>query len=234
MKEVIKKLTELQDLENIRDDIAARLNEIPVLIESENERVSEFQQDIAAVKGEVKSLTLALKDRDMDLKTAEAELRKSSEQLNTLKSNEAYSAMQEKIAAVTDKINAIEDSILQIYEEIEDSQSELVKKESELKVIKAEVEEAQASHRKKAASLEENREEILSRIRPVESEIEQKLLAEYRKIRSARGGIALVEISDGSCGGCHIKLRPQIINEVMQEEKLVSCDNCNRFLYMDY
>ena len=46
MREDIKNLLQLQELDLVKDDIEGRLKEIPELIQEEEDRSKEFQQDI--------------------------------------------------------------------------------------------------------------------------------------------------------------------------------------------
>jgi len=43
--------------------------------------------------------------------------------------------------------------------------------------------------------------------------------------------VALVEAKDQSCQGCHVKLRPQLFTEIITNQNIITCENCNRFLY---
>ena len=55
----------------------------------------------------------------------------------------------------------------------------------------------------------------------------------YERVLDIREGLALVPVLNDSCGGCHRRLPPQVINEVYLKAKLVTCENCNRILYFD-
>ncbi|NLB35521.1 MAG: hypothetical protein GX817_06895 [Elusimicrobia bacterium] len=233
MKDELRKLVKIQTLENIRDDIQRQLKEIPELIEEENLKAQDYQNNIKEAQEEIKRLNLKLNEKDVDLKTFEEELTKNSSQLNTLKSNEAYTAMQEKIAAIALKIDGIESEILHLYENLENAELSLETKKNNLEVVKKDIEACQNKYREKIGKLEGNLSEVQAKIDPLLLDIDAGLLKEYRKIRAARHGVAIIAIKDGSCGGCHIKLRPQTLNEVMQGKKYISCDSCNRFLYLE-
>ena len=43
---------------------------------------------------------------------------------------------------------------------------------------------------------------------------------------------AIVFIESGAhCGGCHMKLPPQVINDAKNASKIVGCNFCGRILY---
>ena len=61
--------------------------------------------------------------------------------------------------------------------------------------------------------------------------IDKELLRHYEYIRESKGGQAVAGVEDDICGGCHIALRPQVINDVCKEQELIICDSCSRILY---
>jgi uncharacterized protein len=50
-------------------------------------------------------------------------------------------------------------------------------------------------------------------------------------VAHGRKGIAVAEARDGLCSVCHVRLRPQIYNEVRRNESLHQCESCTRILY---
>jgi predicted nucleic acid-binding Zn-ribbon protein len=65
----------------------------------------------------------------------------------------------------------------------------------------------------------------------LEGEMPEELTQQYQKIASVRKGVALAEARDQSCQGCHVKLRPQLFTEIRTNQRIITCENCNRFLY---
>ena len=62
-------------------------------------------------------------------------------------------------------------------------------------------------------------------------EIPESLLEQYRRIASARDGVALVAVTDQSCQACNVRLRPQLFAEVKASQHIMTCESCNRILY---
>ena len=42
----------------------------------------------------------------------------------------------------------------------------------------------------------------------------------------------MAEARDGHCTACHVRLRPQMANDVRRGERLVQCESCTRILYI--
>ena len=41
----------------------------------------------------------------------------------------------------------------------------------------------------------------------------------------------MAEARDGLCTVCHVRLRPQVFNEVRRNDGIIQCDSCTRILY---
>lgn len=232
MREDIKKLLELQKLDNIYDDINRRLIELPELIEEENNKALRYEEEVNTAKKELTELNLKLKDKEIKLLQTEEIIKKHTEQLNSLKSNEAYSKMQEELKQEKTQIDEIENEILNLYDEIDSQQLKIKDLEVQLKDRKNNIKEKQDEYRQRIEDLKKNKDEVEQLIVPVKEKITDNLLNLYEKIRKLRGGTTLVEVNNSSCGGCHLQLPPQIVNEIIKEEEIVRCENCSRFLYI--
>jgi len=58
------------------------------------------------------------------------------------------------------------------------------------------------------------------------------LLAKYTRILKNKRDFAVVLVeSGGHCGGCHMKLPPQVIHDARNPQKIVGCNFCGRIVY---
>ena len=65
----------------------------------------------------------------------------------------------------------------------------------------------------------------------VAARISSPALSLFEQLAQHRKGIALSEARAGSCTQCHVRLRPQIFNEVRRMDALIQCDSCSRILF---
>ena len=61
--------------------------------------------------------------------------------------------------------------------------------------------------------------------------LSREVLALFERVAHGRKGVAVAEARDGLCTVCHVRLRPQIFNEVRRNDGLHQCDSCTRILY---
>ena len=55
--------------------------------------------------------------------------------------------------------------------------------------------------------------------------------SDWLAVVSVLAGDGVAEARDGLCTVCHVRLRPQIFNEVRRNDGLHQCDSCTRILY---
>jgi len=59
------------------------------------------------------------------------------------------------------------------------------------------------------------------------------MLLEYERILNSRDGLAIVTVKGNSCGGCNMLVPPQVINLIKMYEHIITCEMCNRILYIN-
>jgi predicted nucleic acid-binding Zn-ribbon protein len=74
------------------------------------------------------------------------------------------------------------------------------------------------------AELTANRQELAAAV-------EDRTRARYDRLVKNKGESVLVGVQHGVCGGCHMKLPPQLLVTCQAQQELVTCSNCGRILY---
>jgi hypothetical protein len=172
------------------------------------------------------------KEKELELAANAEGVKKLSGQLFSLKTNKEFQTMQQQIADTKADGAVIEEKILISFEE-----SDKIKMRIDAENLKLKDEEKVFIQQKKA--IESRIEEIGSRLSQLDAQrkqiipdIDPKMLQEYEKILHSRDGLAIVTVKDNSCGGCHMLVPPQVINLIKMYERIITCEVCNRILYI--
>ena len=56
-------------------------------------------------------------------------------------------------------------------------------------------------------------------------------LQTYERLKRSKGGVAVVAVRNGLCGGCHVAVTAAILRHARAGTDLVSCPTCGRILY---
>jgi len=58
-----------------------------------------------------------------------------------------------------------------------------------------------------------------------------QVFALFERVANRRNGVAIAEARDGVCTICHVRLRPQVFNNILKNDQIIQCDSCNRIMY---
>src|SRR5262249_46517531 len=61
--------------------------------------------------------------------------------------------------------------------------------------------------------------------------IPRELVATFELVASRRNGIGVAEARDGICTICHVRLRPQVFNNIRRNDSIIQCGSAHRLLY---
>jgi predicted nucleic acid-binding Zn-ribbon protein len=53
----------------------------------------------------------------------------------------------------------------------------------------------------------------------------------YERLFKSKGGNVVVGVQHGVCGGCHMRVPPQLLVSCQAQQELITCSNCGRILY---
>jgi hypothetical protein len=208
-----------------------RTRGIPEEIEALNRTLDEGRQTLAEKERLVEEDQARQRELDLEVGSLRDKLSKFKTQLMEVKTNKEYQAVLHEIEGAEREIEAKEDQILEGMMAIEERekvvqrlQTEYEKEESEILSKQRKLEGFAAQAESEILVLQKERGQL-------EGEMPEELTQQYQKIASVRNGVALAEARDQSCQGCHVKLRPQLFTEIRTSQRIITCENCNRFLY---
>ncbi len=227
----LQHLIRLQQLDTDIDTARRRIAEIPLLQQAMDARLADQQAAVAATRQRLADNQAKRREIEKDVATIQTRLSKYKDQLMEVKTNKEYQAMQHEIATAQDSIRGQEDRILEGMEEAEELTRELKAAEAELKRQQAEVATEQKVLTDEATALEQAIGNHGTEREQVASEISPQSLALFEHVARARRGLAVAEARDGLCTVCHVRLRPQVFNDVRRNEALIQCESCQRILY---
>ena len=193
----------------------------------------EKKQHLATLEKNSLDLQKQRKDKELDLASKEENIKKLQTQLYSLKTNKEYQAMLQQINDAKADASVIEDKILQLLDQLDkvknDIEQEKQRLKEEEKVFleqKKRIEDRIKEIEDRLAQLEAQRKQIIPEIVP-------KILAQYERILFNRDGLAIVSVKNNSCQGCNMFVPPQVINLIKMYERIVTCEVCNRMLYIE-
>jgi predicted nucleic acid-binding Zn-ribbon protein len=233
MPDQIETLKQLQAIDGEIFRLRKQEQDKPRELEQITAEVAAAAARLKAAEERLKTLQLAQKDKEVELATREGNVKKLQGQLFQVKTNREYTAMQHEIDTLKADNSLLEETILKLFDEIDQGvkarqqcSQQATAEEERLRREQGRIQRELEEIRERISQLERQRQAIVPDVPP-------PTLSAYERVLALREGLALVPLLENSCGGCHRRLPPQVINEVYLKAKLVSCESCNRILYFD-
>ena len=227
----LQHLIHLQELDLTAERHRRRSTDIPVLQSALDARLAERTSVVDSVKARIAACQAVRREIEKDLAAVQGRLSKFKNQLMEVKTNKEYQAMQKEMSVAEQEISDQETRLLERMEEADALALELKAAESALKGEQAEVTRERQQLEGEKSELERNLQRTLEERLAVAAQISKQAIEVFDRVAHGRKGIALAEARDGLCTVCHVRLRPQIYNEVRRNDNIIQCESCTRILY---
>lgn len=226
----LQKVIDLQEADQRIANLTTQIDLIPTQIKKIEDQLNAFLHAHEERKSRLAANQKERRDLEGEVQVIRTRISKHKDQLYEVKTNEQYKAMLHEIAGEEEKIRKIEDRILEKMSEAEDLEKHVREAAARLEGERARVAGEKKQLEAERAAAEATRRETEERRRALAAALEPPVLQLYEKARKARG-VAVVPVVDGSCGGCHVLLRPQAYNEVRSSNEIMTCESCGRILH---
>ena len=227
----LQHLIQLQDLDLSVDGIHRRIAEMPSAQDALERRLSDRTAAVAAIKDRISASQAARREIEKELAFVQGRLSKFKDQLMEVKTNKEYQAMQHEIATAEQSVRSQEDRLLDRMEEAEVLAAELKTAEAALRVEQAEIAREKQQLAAERVTLESEAAGMTSTRSAIVAQLSPQAIRLFDYVAKHRKGLALSEAREGHCTQCHVRLRPQVFNEVRRNESLIQCESCLRILY---
>lgn len=231
MNSDLQHLIHLQDLELNAERIRRRVADLPQVQAALDERIARHTAALDDVKARLAANQAARREIEKDLAAVQGRLTKYKDQLMEVKTNKEYQAMQTEIGVAEQNVRSHEDRLLERMMETDALAAEAKAAEQALKAEQAEVAREKQTLDAEKTALAAELHRIDAERETVSARLSAPALSLFQHVARNRRGVALSEARDGHCTQCHVRLRPQVFNDVRRNDALIQCESCFRILY---
>ncbi len=232
MKEDIIQLRALQAIDlrigRLEDEMVAEKAEL----EKRKSKTEEYKAAIAKLEEKMAANETRRRELEAELDDELARIKDRQTKLMNVQTNREYQSLLKETEEAKKANKRREEEIVllmgqhETYKNSIEEQTNLCKGEEKLL---AEDEKKVAKH---AADLSKQKDSIAKERAAKVKEVPESLLKKYDMLREKRNGIAVVGVNNGVCHGCYMNIPPQLYNELLKDDKLLSCPTCHRIMYI--
>lgn len=228
----MENLLKLQSLDLRIEQCKIREQEIPRQKSKFKVQRDRLDAELAESEQRVKALQLEQRDCEGVIEQRHAQINKYNGQLLAVKKNEEYQALLHEIEAEKKQIAQREERVIAILLEIDEAKAKLAEDQARIDAERKNIDAECAKIDAELAEAVKERKALEAKRAPLVEACDDKMFRQYERIRhNKKQGAAIVPLLGGTvCGGCHMQITPQMINEVMAGQ-VQACRSCGRLLY---
>jgi predicted nucleic acid-binding Zn-ribbon protein len=227
----LQDLLQLQEIDRRAIHLRKDLEDIPARKERTRLRLQDREEAFQKAESAWKHESMAIKKIELDIDTAKENVRRYRQQQFEVKTNDGYRTLLHEIETAGTAIRSLEDSELERMETAEQFKAVMTRARQEVDDDRIRVERECAEMDQRAEALRQELAGIEADRQSRIGDVEPRLLAKYERLLKHVGDAAIVPVDHGTCGGCHMKLPPQVIHDTRRADAITSCTFCGRMLY---
>jgi predicted nucleic acid-binding Zn-ribbon protein len=141
-------------------------------------------------------------------------------------------ALQEEMEALSRRQRQLEDQELELMEQAEPLDADLVTFATERKALDDQAIGLLARIAEEEVTIDAELADVIAQRADAAVGIPDELMAEYRSLRGALGGVGVARLIGNRCDGCHLTLSAVDVDRIRRapDDEVAHCTECNRLL----
>ena len=217
-----------QQLEDLHQQAATIISEK----EMREREAGERQQRISELESQQREV-------DGQLKLEEEKIKEKRVRLNRVRNERELLVLQHEIELMKEANGQIEESLLSVLEQLEEERQQSIEVQTRIEELQTQLAEETANAATQIATLEEETQADRRQRQQLVASLDASLCVRYERIFGNRGALAVVEVRDETCQGCHMRIPPHMCNQIQSSQmqgssKIFHCPHpyCGRIVYV--
>ena len=190
---------------------------------------AEYEEDAASARTGDQDANVRLKGKENEIRAVETELTLKRDQIVGVSDRRQYKALQKEIATLEQRLVATEDEAMALLTEVEEAAVGRTEAEADRLAQssrgQAEIERMDGETEQAGADSGVLAQKIADRIALLPEAVKRHIL----RLRQ-NGGLAVVRVVSGACGGCFGQLPAQKAIDADKGRAVVRCAGCARYV----
>lgn len=214
------------EIERAAGQLPAKIKELELELEKERLAMGAARLELEAKRTEQRDAETLIRDEG-------EKLQKWKRRLIDIKTPREYQALSREVEQTERQIRDYEERVMLAMQDIEQKQAAIAEKEAVFKAAEAEGTAKVRELRERMAAITKDALEAKVFRVPLVEKLPPKVLALYERVRERRAGVAVALAQNGTCLGCNVAVRPQLMVEIRRLDTLEQCPGCSRLLILD-
>ena len=232
VKETLRNLFELQQLENDLRDLRVAKERLVGLEKDNIETRSVFEEMLANREAQLGEVRTFCKEKETEIKDSESNARRARARLTKISSQRELNALNKELDTARRMNQQRNEELQKLNAQLEEAVGDLTKKQSEYASLVEQMEQAETDLKTEIAEREADAGDNQARQQEIRKNLDPALRSRFDRISKGRDGWAVAEVKAGNeqCVACRVAVPPMTFIRLQRCETIESCQNCKRLL----
>ncbi len=229
-------LQQLVDLSKIDKEIDAfepKIEEANHKYETVLATKESISAQISALEEEIKNEQLKKQKNELHLAELTEKLSENAKKSAEIKTEREMKSLQLEEEIAKEQVNFANEEIARLEKVIETKEGLIEAQKASISDAEAKTEEVKAEVDAILTEINNERQKVFVRKDKLISQMNQKGLSFYQKIRRWAKNTTAVPVKNQACYGCFLTINDKTYAEVIKGEEITTCPHCGRILYME-
>lgn len=230
MRQRLLDLYEVQKIDSQVFEIQERRKTISLRLQELEDQGQDAVRQIEGLESQLIGLEKQARGQENTVQAEKVKIKKWEARLQEIRNQREALALSREVDGAKRSVEKAEEETLSIWKQKEDMELEietLRDKHTDLGV--GAVDEAEKV-KQAITDTEAQTERHAARRDTLVKEIPANIVRTYDMVRAKRRGMGISIVSNGSCQGCFVKLRPQLYNMLQRADTIEQCPQCQRLM----
>ena len=233
MNKYLEQLIALSKLDKEIDDFAPRIAKVEKMLKLSLDKERDLKLQVEALATDIAEAKLKKGKNEAHLAELSSKLKDITKKSALVKTAKEIKALQLEEEISKEQCDFANDEINRLEKIIELKQTNSVMIEEKIVVVSKESESIKTSIDSQIQAIEEERKDVYKAKEELLSEMSQKILTFYEKIRKWAGNSTVVPVNKQACYGCFMRINDKTYSSVLKQDDIVTCPHCGRILYKE-
>jgi len=233
MNKYLEQLVNLSKIDKEIDAFGPKVESIESTLRLAIAKEHDVNASILSLQDEVKDCKVKRSKNELHLAELADKLTELSKKGAIVKTDKEIKALQLEEEISKEQCEFANEEIERLDNIIEAKEVDIAEKNEELATIAQETADIRKSIESQINEIETQRTDVYNAKQKLVSEMSQKILTFYEKIRKWAGNTTVVPVKKQACYGCFMRINDKTYAEVIKHDDIVTCPHCGRILYKE-
>ncbi len=232
MNKHLQQLIDLSQVDKKIDAFEPQIEEANYNYEAALAKTKSIEADIENLNNEIQAEEIKKSKNELHLAELSQKLEDNSKKSGEIKTEREMKSLQLEEEIAKEQVTFANEEIQRLEKIIEVKKEQIEAAEVSLTELTANLESVKADVDAKLEVINKERQNVFIEKEKLLSDINQKGLAFYQKIRRWAKNTTVVPVEEQACMGCHMLVSDKVYSDVIRGEDITNCPHCGRILFM--